>query len=118
MKIWEVYADTKGESHFRESEIPWAVGTWRGAIATEPVKNSGVIFRETSGPSQNDWHVAPRKQIVLNWDSGFAITTSDGATRIFERGEPMMLTDTHGKGHKTVSLNTTGSRRGMFIPLE
>ena len=78
---------------------------------------TGVIFRETAGDYDLDWHPAPRRQYIVNLDAGVEITASDGERRVIGAGEVLLVEDTTGKGHlsKAVAGQT---RRSIFIPIE
>ena len=75
---------------------------------------SEVCFRETPPNYCFSWHVAPRRQFIINLDSSVEVTTSDGNSKIFASGEIFFVEDTNGKGHFSRSLENK-SRRSVFI---
>ncbi len=77
---------------------------------------NGVIFRETSGDYDLDWHPAPRKQYIVNLDAGVKITASDGEAREIKAGEIILVEDLTGKGHLSRSLGRQ-MRHSLFIPI-
>jgi quercetin dioxygenase-like cupin family protein len=78
---------------------------------------TGIIFRETSGDYDLDWHNAPRRQYIVNLDAPVELTASDGETRIIGPGEVIFVEDTFGKGH--LSKAVSGQvRRSIFIPVD
>ena len=84
---------------------------------SERLPATGVIFRETGGDYDLDWHPAPRRQYIVNLDAGVEITVSDGETRIIGAGEVLLVEDVTGKGH--LSKAVSGQiRRSIFIPIE
>lgn len=101
MRILNLYADTVGESHFREIEIectdltPWAIK------ASKPLPATAVIFVEGAGPSVVPLHPAPCRQYVINLDTPFEVTASDGDRRVIGVGEVVLVEDTTGRGHIT-----------------
>jgi hypothetical protein len=78
---------------------------------------TGIIFRETSGDYDLDWHPAPRRQYIVNLDAGAKLTASDGETRIIGAGEIILVEDIDGKGHLSQSVNGE-LRHSLFIPIE
>lgn len=116
MHIHNLYADADGESHFRDIEVEWVQETPGGKLS-ERRRATGVIFRETSGDYDLDWHPAPRRQYIVNLDAGVEITASDGERRVIGAGEVILVEDTTGRGH--LSKAVSGQvRRSIFIPID
>lgn len=116
MRIHNLYTDADGESHFRDIEIEWVEE--RGASRySARLPATGIIFRETSGDYDLDWHPAPRRQYIINLDAGVRITASDGESRIIGAGEVILVEDTTGKGHLSQSVEGR-MRRSIFIPID
>ncbi len=78
---------------------------------------TGIIFRETPGTYDYEWHPAPRRQYIINLDAGVSIQASDGETRIIGAGEVILVEDTHGKGHFSKAINGQ-LRHSIFVPIE
>ena len=78
---------------------------------------TGIIFRETSGDYDLDWHPAPRRQYIINLDGGVQITASDGESRIIGAGEVLLVEDITGKGHLSKAVGGK-MRRSIFVPIE
>lgn len=116
MRIHNLYADADGQSHFRDIEVEW-VETRNFSKLSKRLPATGVIFRETSGDYDLDWHPAPRRQYIVNLDGGVQITASDGESRIINAGEVILVEDTTGKGHLSKSVGNK-MRRSIFIPIE
>jgi hypothetical protein len=116
MRIHNLYEDSSGESHFRDVEVQWVQDLPGGKLsARHPA--TGIIFRETSGSYDLDWHRAPRRQFIVNLDAGVALTASDGETRVIGAGEVILVEDVSGKGH--LSKAVSGQvRHSIFIPIE
>lgn len=115
MRIHNIYTDEHGETHFRDIEVEWAEER-RGSRLSACIPANGIIFRETKSDNTVDWHTAPRRQYVVNLQSGVKITVSDGETRIIGPGEVLLAEDTTGKGHLSEGLE--GVRLSLFIPAD
>ena len=48
---------------------------------SETVKATGIVFRETTGDYNYDFHTAPRRQYVVNLDGEVEIEVGDGSRR-------------------------------------
>jgi hypothetical protein len=116
MRIHNLYVDAKGESHFRDIEVDW-VEERRGSKLSARLPATGIIFRETSGDYDLDWHPAPRRQYIINLDGGVQITASDGEARIIGAGEVILVEDITGKGHLSKSVGGK-MRHSIFVPIE
>ncbi len=115
MRIHNLYTDDKGESHFRDIEVEWAEER-RGSKLSKRLPANGIIFRETRPENDVDWHNAPRRQYIVNLQSGVKITASDGESRVIGVGEVLLVEDVTGKGHLSEGLG--GLRRSLFIPVD
>lgn len=116
MRIHHLYADASGESHFGDIEVEWAQVHPSGKLSRR-IAATGVIFRETAGDYDLDWHTAPRRQYIVNLDAAVELTASDGETRVIGAGEVIFVEDTTGKGH--LSKAVAGQvRRSIFIPVD
>lgn len=115
MRIHNLYTDDKGESHFRDIEVEWAEER-RGSKLSKRLPAHGIIFRETKPENTVDWHNAPRRQYIVNLQSGVKITASDGESRVIGVGEVLLVEDVTGKGHLSEGLG--GLRRSLFIPVD
>lgn len=116
MRIHNLYMDEAGESHFRDIDVEWAEE--RGASKySERLPATGIIFRETSGDYDLDWHPAPRRQYIINLDAGAKLTASDGESRVIAAGEVILVEDIAGKGHLSQSVGGQ-LRHSIFVPIE
>ena len=116
MRIHNLYEDESGESHFRDIEIEWSEERNFSKYSARMPAN-GIIFRETSGDYELDWHPAPRRQYIVNLDAGVKITASDGEAREIKAGEIILVEDLTGKGHLSKSLGGQ-MRHSLFIPID
>jgi quercetin dioxygenase-like cupin family protein len=116
MRIHNLYADAKGESHWRDIEVEWAEET-RGGRLSKRQTASGIIFRQVPPQYDLDWHNAPRRQYIINLDAGVEITASDGEARKIGAGEVVLVEDTRGKGHLSKALDGK-LRHCIFVALD
>ena len=116
MRIHNLYEDENGVSHFRDIEIEWTQKTATGHLATL-IPVSGLIFRQTVGEYDLDWHPAPRRQYIINLDAGVQITASDGEARVIGAGEVILVEDVSGKGHLSKSVEGK-LRHSIFVPID
>jgi len=116
VRIHNLYVDAQGETHFRDIEIEW-VEERPGGKLSKRLPANGIIFRETSGDYDLDWHPAPRRQYILNLDAGVQITASDGESRVIGAGEVLLVEDITGKGHLSKSVGGR-MRHSIFVPID
>ena len=116
MKITRVYTGTDGKSHFEDIEVPLKDGGKAGFMS-ELMKATGVVFRETDGNYNFDFHNAPRRQYVVNLEGEVEIEVGDGTKRILRSGDILLAEDTTGQGH--ISRAVGGKpRKSLFITLD
>jgi len=84
-----------------------------GAL-TESFGSASVMFRETPANYCYDYHVAPRRQFVINLDNSVEIETSLGVKKVLPPGCVFFVEDLWGKGHRSKSINDK-PRRSVFI---
>jgi hypothetical protein len=80
MRIHNIYVDDKGETHFRDIEVEWK-HEGRGGKTSDTFPATGIIFRQTPGSYDYEWHPAPRRQYIINLDGGVSIQASDISPR-------------------------------------
>ncbi len=116
-RITRVYSGEDGESHLEDVEIPLKdLGAAIGALSKlEPA--TGIVFRETQGDYDYDFHNAPRRQYVINLDAAVEIEVGDGTRRILGAGEVLLAEDTTGRGHRSRAVDGR-PRRSIFITLD
>ena len=116
MQITRLYTRPDGQTHFEDIDIELVDLGPIGQIS-EQWPGSGVIFRETDGDYDLDYHVAPRRQLVVNLEGWVEIGSSTGAHRQFGPGSILLAEDLTGKGH--ISRAVDGQpRRCLLIPLD
>jgi hypothetical protein len=116
MRIHNIYVDDAGETHWRDVEVEWAEETRSGKLSKR-LPATGIIFRQTRGDYDLDWHPAPRRQYIVNLDAGVRITASDGESREIGAGEVILVEDISGKGHLSKSVGGQ-IRHSIFVPID
>lgn len=115
MDVVRIFTGPDAQSHFEAVNVPLddlgAMGRisprWAGA---------GVQFREVDGDYNLDFHVAPRRQLVVNLTGSVEIEIGDGTKRVFGPGSVLLAEDTTGQGHR--SRHVGGEPRScLFVHL-
>ena len=114
-KVTRLYTGDDGQSHFGEIEVEMEQNVV-GHIS-EQFPATGIIFRETSESYDYDFHVAPRRQYVINLDGAVEITVGSGEKRVMGVGEMFLAEDTTGQGHISRAVNGQ-VRHSLFITLD
>jgi hypothetical protein len=106
-----LYADASGITHFADEQL---LLTPAGAAAGAAVEQrlfvnrlgdlKGVMFARLKAGTNEDWHVAPRRQFMLCVRGMVEITAADGEKRRMTPGQFMLLEDLRGRGHRTHAL--------------
>lgn len=116
MKITRIYTGDDEQSHFEDIEIELGLVGAGGQIS-DLFPTTGVIFRETAGDYDYDFHTAPRRQYVVNLDAALEITVGSGEKRVLEAGEVFLAEDVTGQGHISRAVNGK-VRHSLFITLD
>ncbi len=115
MKVTRVYTGSDNQSHFEDVEVPLDENGAIGRLSPL-IPATGVIFRETAGDYDLDFHNAPRRQYVVMLEGAVEIEIGDGTKRVLGTGEILLAEDTTGQGH--ISRAVKGQpRKSLFIPL-
>lgn len=101
MKATRVYCDEKGESHFEAINIKGE--ELNGGYISDKQSSSSIVFRTIDGSQNIAWHTAPQSLYVILLEGQVQLELSDGDTRIFNKGEVLLMEDVEGKGHKSSS---------------
>ncbi|HEX9843494.1 MAG TPA: hypothetical protein VGC20_12125 [bacterium] len=116
MKILRIYTGDDGESHFGEMDVALEPAVDVGLLSKlYPVR--GIIFRETPGTYDLDFHNAPRRQFVINLRGGVEIVVGDGSRRRIGPGEMFLAEDTQGRGHISRAIDNQ-PRTSVLVTLE
>ena len=116
MKVIRIYTGSDNRSHFEDVLVPMKDAGKIGFIS-EITQATGVVFRETGGDYNYDFHTAPRRQYVVNLEGEVEIEVGDGTKRILRAGDILLAEDTTGQGH--ISRAVAGKpRKSLFITLD
>jgi len=116
MTVVRIYTGTDNRSHFEDVQIPLK-STGKVGFLSELMKATGIVFRETGGDYNYDFHTAPRRQYVVNLEGEVEIEVGDGTKRVLRSGDILLAEDTTGQGH--ISRAVAGKRRkSLFITLD
>ena len=116
MTVVRIYTGADNQSHFEDLNIPLK-NTGKIGFISDLMKATGVVFRETGGDYNYDFHTAPRRQYVVNLEGEVEIEVGDGTKRILRSGDVLLAEDTTGQGH--ISRAVAGkSRKSLFITLD
>jgi hypothetical protein len=115
MRIHNLYVDDAGETHWRDIEVEWVEERY-GSKFSKRLPATSISFCETGGDLDLSWHLAPRRQYVINLDGGVQITASDGAARQIGAGEVILVEDIRGKGHLSKFFGQM--RHWIFVPID
>jgi hypothetical protein len=114
--IVRIYTGPDNRSHFEDLQIPLTSAGKIGFISAL-MKSTGVVFRETDGDYDYDFHTAPRRQFVVNLEGEVEIEVGDGTKRVLRSGDILLAEDTTGQGH--ISRAVAGKpRKSLFITLD
>lgn len=116
MRVVRLYTGPDNKSHFEDIDVSLKD---RGKIGflSERVTATALVFRETAGDYDYDFHTAPRRQYVVNLEGEVEIEVGDGTKRILRAGDVLLAEDTTGQGH--ISRAVAGKpRKSLFITLE
>ena len=113
MRVTRVFTGEDGQSHFEDLEVPLIDAAY-GSISRF-VTATGVAFRENAPDQFIDFHVAPRRQFVVNLTGAVELESGTGEIRRLGPGDILLAEDTTGRGH--ISRDVEGPRRSLFIPV-
>jgi hypothetical protein len=116
MNIVRIYTGADNQSHFEDVKVPLK-STGKIGFISELTKATGIVFRETGGDYNYEFHTAPRRQYVVNLEGEVEIEVGDGTKRILRSGDILLAEDTTGQGH--ISRAVAGKpRKSLFITLD
>jgi hypothetical protein len=112
MKLPRIYTGDDNQSHFEELDLPMsserrATSQWLAGATT--------AFGESPALSPQDWHHAPRRQLVAVLSGALEIEVGDGSKRRFNTGDCFLADDLSGQGHRTSDV--LGPVRLLYVEL-
>jgi quercetin dioxygenase-like cupin family protein len=113
MKITRIYAGDDGQSHFQDLDIPEDL-TQRRAT-TDAIDAERVAFGLSPALPMQDWHHAPRRQLVAVLSGALEIEVAGGEKRRFNPGDCFIADDLAGRGHRTEDVS--GPVRLLYVHL-
>lgn len=116
MKVTRLYTGMDNEAHFETVDYELFDNGEIGRLSNK-VKVKDLIFRETDGNYNYDFHPAPQKQFIVLLDGEIEIENGLGEKRRFRSGDVLLVEDTSGRGHKTKSIDGK-PRRSIFITID
>jgi quercetin dioxygenase-like cupin family protein len=106
-----LYADSEGESHFKDVEVELQETNY--APPARPLNvssiNPATAYGFVSAPPgwYGDWHPAPKRQFFIYIAGEAEIEASDGEVRRIGAGDILLVEDITGKGHRSRNVGLT-----------
>ena len=113
MKLTRIRTGDDGESHFEEMDIPEDKSQRRSTSEWLPAKLTAFGISDALEPQ--DWHHAPRRQLVAVLSGALEVEVHDGTTARFGPGDVFLADDLTGRGHKT--RDAEGPVRLLYVEL-
>jgi hypothetical protein len=113
MKLTRIYAGDDGQSHFEDLEMPMDESQRRAT--SDSIMATTAAFGVSAALPAQDWHHAPRRQLVAVLSGALEIRCGDGSTRRFNAGDVFMADDLAGQGHHTSDVG--GPMRLLYVHL-
>ena len=113
MKITRIRTGNDGESHFEEMDLPLDTTQRRATSDWLPAIETAFGLSDALGPQ--DWHHAPRRQLVAVLSGIIEIEVGDGSTARFGPGDTFVADDLAGRGHLTRDIE--GPVRLLYVHL-
>jgi hypothetical protein len=101
MRVVRIFTTESGESALEIRLVPMS-GAARPM--SETFGCNGIFFRETPEGHVQDFHNAPRRQLIFLTSGILELEASDGKRTICLPGDLIFAEDMQGKGHITRSL--------------
>ncbi|HVY07359.1 MAG TPA: hypothetical protein VHB46_15405 [Burkholderiales bacterium] len=116
MRVVRIYTGADNQSHFEDIDMPLKDAGKIGFMS-ERLKATGIVFRQTGGDYNYEFHTAPRRQYVVNLEGEVEIEVGDGTKRVLRAGDILLAEDTTGQGHISRAVNGK-PRKSLFITLD
>jgi hypothetical protein len=113
MRIVRIFTRDSGESAIEIREVPLS-------RAERPMsgtfKCDSIFFRETPEGHVQDFHNAPRRQLIFLTSGILELESSEGRRLILRPGDLIFAEDVRGRGHITRSLRDTRGFLHVTVP--
>jgi quercetin dioxygenase-like cupin family protein len=113
MRIVRIFTKDSGESAIEIRRVPM---TGSGRPMSETFAVESMFFRETSEGHVQDFHNAPRRQLIFLTSGILELETSEGRRTVCRPGDLIFAEDRQGKGHITRSLRDTRGFVHVVVP--
>jgi hypothetical protein len=117
MRIIRFFDTPDDGSRFEEVDIsfpqPYTDEYGNTYHLTKPFSAANAIIADLPHGLDQDWHIAPNRQIVVVLKGVLEVQTTDGEKRQWGAGGMFMADDRRGKGHQTRVLE--GPAQLLFI---
>ncbi|HLQ01475.1 MAG TPA: hypothetical protein VK143_04165 [Burkholderiales bacterium] len=104
MRVVRIFTRDSGESAIEIREVPMSKAE---RPVSETFKCSSLFFRETPEGHVEDFHNAPRRQLIFLASGILELESSEGRRFVCRPGDLIFAEDAQGKGHITRSLRDT-----------
>jgi hypothetical protein len=101
MRVVRIFTKDSGESAIESREVPM---NGAGRPMSDTFKCDALFFRETPEGHVQDFHNAPRRQLIFLTSGILELEASDGHRTLCMPGDLIFAEDVQGKGHITRSL--------------
>ncbi len=115
MKLTLIHAGDDAESHFEDLDLPLDATQRRATSDALPATHVAFGLSPSLLPPQ-DWHHAPRRQLVTVLQGLLEIEVGDGTTRRFAVGESFIADDLAGRGHLTRDVEGPVNLLYVYLP--
>ena len=93
MRIYRVFADEDGESHFEELDLE------KNPELSSFLNVAQAGIHQFSELRSMDFHPLPERRLIIHLQGEVEIGVSDGTKQIFRPGDARLMEDTSGRGH-------------------
>jgi len=111
LKITHIFVGDDGESHFEDLDMP--EDTTQRRATTDSIDAERAAFGLSPALGTQDWHHAPRRQLVAVLSGALEIEVAGGEMRRFGPGDCFIADDLAGHGHRTT--DTEGPMRLLYV---
>ena len=113
MRLFRLYTKPNGDSALAIHQVPMSGGD---RPLSETFKCESVFFRDTPEGHVQNYHNAPRRQIIALISGLLEIETSDGKRTVCQPGDLVFAEDFTGRGHITRSLRGVRGFMHLVMP--